>query len=103
MEDGIESHKSILVESDKGVHKTTNNKSSLYIYIPDNIFSNYEFNSVIDHILSNVIIVDKKDIIDDLIKKRNGRYIVFDTLYIEDAKTNDPIWIHSSSGNETRK
>jgi hypothetical protein len=88
MEDGIESCRSILIETDKrDLQGLNDHNSRLYIFVPDNIFAKYDSNSIIDHIFSNVIITDTKERIMELNEKKNGRIIVF-----EDNSTSSGIY-----------
>jgi hypothetical protein len=88
MEDGIESCRSILIETDKRyVQGLNDNKSRLYIFVPDNIFAKYDSDSIIDDIFSNLIITNTNEKINDLSSKKNGRIIIF-----EDKSTSSGIY-----------
>lgn len=86
MEDGIENYTSMLMESTNRdiIQEATNDSSHLYIYVPDNICNNsqYNFNNFnncnnLEFIFENVIITDNKEKIMDLSDKKKGQLLIF--------------------------
>jgi hypothetical protein len=82
MEDGIENYTSMLMESTHRVIQSVSNETSrLYIYLPDNICNNSQYNynnyNNLDFIFENVIITDNKEKIMDLSDKKKGQLLIF--------------------------
>jgi len=72
MEDGIERHMSMLLESEKMVQRANNEQSRSYIHLPDK-----DGSSNINRVLENIVVTDDIEKILDVSKKKNDQNIVF--------------------------